>query len=199
MAAFEIVQLPARSDNFAVLVHDPQSGATASIDAPDAAPILAELERRGWHLSHILVTHKHADHVEGIPALRDTFGAVVIGPALSAAETGLYTQTVEDGDTFAFGGREVRVIATPGHTLGHTSLLHEGHGLLMTADAFGQLLTRVQVGVTKPFCTDPALARRSAEKLVGFDFATAVLSHGPALREGARERLREAVARNTWT
>ncbi len=48
MADFDIVQLPARSDNFAVLVHDPMSGATASIDAPDAVPIRAELQARGW-------------------------------------------------------------------------------------------------------------------------------------------------------
>lgn len=134
MAAFEIVQLPARSDNVAVLVHAPDSGATASIDAPEAAPILAELERRGWDLTHILVTHKHADHVAGIPALRDTFGAEVIGPALSAAETGLYTRTVEDGDTFAFGGREVRVIATPGHTLDHVCYFLPDERLLFAAD-----------------------------------------------------------------
>ena len=33
-----------RSDNFGVLLHDPASGATASIDAPEAAPIEAALK-----------------------------------------------------------------------------------------------------------------------------------------------------------
>jgi len=33
------------SDNFGVLLHDPQTGATAAIDAPEAAPIEAALKR----------------------------------------------------------------------------------------------------------------------------------------------------------
>src|ERR1043165_10293432 len=53
-------------DNFGVLLHDPQSGATAAIDAPEAAPIEAALKKTGWRLTDILVTHHHADHTEGI-------------------------------------------------------------------------------------------------------------------------------------
>jgi hydroxyacylglutathione hydrolase len=121
MAEFEIAQFPARSDNFGVLVHHPDTGVTASIDAPEADAITRELQARGWQLSHILVTHKHFDHVEGVPALREAFGATVIGPARSAAETGLYDQTVKEGDYLDFAGREVRVIETPGHTLDHVS------------------------------------------------------------------------------
>jgi len=121
MADLEIAQFPARSDNFGVLVHDPETGSTASIDAPEADAIIRELQARGWRLTHVLVTHKHFDHVEGVPALRESFGATIIGPAKSAAETGLYDQTVKEGDRLAFAGREVRVIETPGHTLDHVS------------------------------------------------------------------------------
>jgi len=134
MAAFEIVQLPARSDNFAVLVHDPASGATASIDAPDAGPIKAGLEARGWTLTHILVTHKHLDHVEGIGPLRQTYDVTVVGPQKSAAETGLYDRTVDDGDTLDFAGTEVRVIATPGHTLDHVSYYMPDEKVAFVAD-----------------------------------------------------------------
>ena len=73
MAAFEIVLLPARSDNYAVLLHDRASGDTALVDAPEAGPVRKALEERGWRLTHLLVTHKHADHVEGVPALRDAY------------------------------------------------------------------------------------------------------------------------------
>ena len=41
-------------DNFGVLVHDPATGATASIDAPEAAPVEAALKKTGWRLSDIL-------------------------------------------------------------------------------------------------------------------------------------------------
>ena len=58
-------------DNFGVLVHDPATGATASIDAPEAAPVEAALEATGWRLTDILVTHHHADHTDGIVALKE--------------------------------------------------------------------------------------------------------------------------------
>ena len=60
---------PCRSDNFGYLVHDTATGRTASIDAPDAAAILAALKRTGWKLTDLFITHHHTDHVEGIPAL----------------------------------------------------------------------------------------------------------------------------------
>ncbi|MYZ49186.1 hydroxyacylglutathione hydrolase [Propylenella binzhouense] len=119
--ALEIAQFIGRSDNFCVLVHDPASGATAAIDAPDSDAIAKVLESRGWRLTHILVTHKHLDHIEGIPALKEAYSAEVIGPAASAAETGLYDRTVSEGDRFTFGGTPVEVIGTPGHTLDHVT------------------------------------------------------------------------------
>ena len=88
-----------------------------------------------------------------------------------------------------------RVVATLGHTHGHVSLLRDADGLLFTADAFGCLPRRVRVGVVRPFCTDPPLAKRSAEKLLGEDFATVMLAHGPVLRSGGRVALRAAVDR----
>ena len=57
-------------DNFGVLLHDPESGATAAIDAPEAAPIEAALKKTGWRLTDILVTHHHADHTAGIAELK---------------------------------------------------------------------------------------------------------------------------------
>ena len=47
-------------DNYGVLLHDPASGATAAIDAPEAAPVEAALKATGWRLTDILVTHHHA-------------------------------------------------------------------------------------------------------------------------------------------
>jgi glyoxylase-like metal-dependent hydrolase (beta-lactamase superfamily II) len=69
----------------------------------------------------------------------------------------------------------------------------DGQGLLFTADAFGAMPRRVRVGVRKAFCADPPQAKRSAEKLLDQEFNTAVLSHGPVLREDARARLRQVV------
>jgi hydroxyacylglutathione hydrolase len=108
-----------REDNYGVLVHDPKSGATASIDAPDAAAIERELTRKGWQLTHIFVTHHHADHVEGNLHLKNQFGCTIVGPAAEADRIPGIGKQVKGGETFRFAARDVHVIATPGHTSGH--------------------------------------------------------------------------------
>ena len=64
--AAEIRTFTCLSDNFGYLIHDPATKATASIDAPEAGPIVKALEREGWTLTDILVTHHHHDHVGGV-------------------------------------------------------------------------------------------------------------------------------------
>ena len=63
--AAEIRIFPCLSDNYGYLIHDPATKATASIDAPEAGPIIKALQREGWALTDILVTHHHNDHVGG--------------------------------------------------------------------------------------------------------------------------------------
>ncbi len=192
------------------------TGVASSVPRIQAA--LGALGGDATTLRRIYLTHQHVDHIGGLVELAAWApDAEIIAPegeaqviaglqppdrngnAIMQAITDrqqLPTQhidrTVREGDMVA----GFRVIATPGHALGHCSLLHEGQGLLLTADAFGQLFRTLRVGVIKPFCADPALAQRSAEKLLDLDFTVAVMSHGPVLRERAKERLRAAVERN---
>lgn len=139
MPTLDVVQFISRDDNFSVLLHEPGSGRTAAIDAPAADPIIAALKERGWTLTHILVTHKHLDHIEGIPALQAAFDCEVIGPEASAAETGMYDRTVKHGDSFDWAGMEVRVIETPGHTLDHVSYHLPGEKLVFVGDTIFSL------------------------------------------------------------
>ncbi len=121
MANVEIHQFPCLSDNYGVLIRDSISGLVASIDAPNAAQVEAALIEKGWKLTHILTTHHHADHTDGNLALKERHRCTIIGPrAESAKIPGIDTQ-VGEGDTFKFGDLEVRVLDTPGHTLGHIS------------------------------------------------------------------------------
>jgi hydroxyacylglutathione hydrolase len=132
MALLEIELFACRSDNFGVLLHDPATGATASIDAPEEKPILDALARRGWTLSHIFTTHHHGDHVEANLALKKRFGATIIGPARESIPG--IDRKVDGGDSFDFAGRPVEVIATPGHTLGHICFHLPEEKLLFAAD-----------------------------------------------------------------
>ncbi len=121
MARLQIHQFPCLSDNFGVLIHDPDRGVTASIDAPDAAQVRAALAETGWKLSSIFTTHHHGDHTAGNLALKQETGCVIIGPREEAARVpGIDTQ-VGEGDAFRFGNHQVHVLDTPGHTAGHVS------------------------------------------------------------------------------
>ena len=117
----EIYQFPCLKDNFGVLVHDGDAGVTLAIDAPDAAAVLRALHETGWELTHILVTHHHADHTAGIPALKVATACRVIGPRAEAQRIPEIDQEVAEPDTLALGTLKAVVIGTPGHTIGHVS------------------------------------------------------------------------------
>lgn len=117
----EIKQFPCLSDNFGVLIHDRDSGTTIAIDVPDAAAYKQALQDTGWSLTHILITHHHWDHVQGLGDLKTRTGAKVIGPERSRLKISGLDQTVEDGDDVRCGPYEIKAIATPGHTLDQIS------------------------------------------------------------------------------
>ena len=134
MTSLMIEQFTCRQDNFGVILHDPLTGETASIDAPDGSRIAGRLGQDGWNLTHLLITHHHPDHVEGIDELAKTYSPKVIGPKAEAAKIVGLTQTVDDGDTFEFAGRTVEVISTPGHTSGHICFYIPDEKLLFAGD-----------------------------------------------------------------
>lgn len=116
----KVHQFMCLDDNFGVLIHCSDTGATASIDVPEAAPVLAALKEKGWTLTDILVTHHHADHIQGIPEVLLAFpSAKITGPKKDAARIpGMHVQVAE-GDELRIGRASARVIETPGHTSGH--------------------------------------------------------------------------------
>lgn len=119
----EIRQFPARDDNYAVLVHDSASGATASIDAPEEDAILDALEETGWRLTDIFVTHHHYDHVEAVKALKQRFAVRVVASAYDAerGRVPAVDRAVGDGEHVFLGATRIDVLAVPGHTLGHVA------------------------------------------------------------------------------
>ena len=121
-------------DNFGVLLHDPQSGATAAIDAPEAAPVEAALQKTGWRLTDILVTHHHADHTAGIGALKERHHCRVVAPRDEAKRIAHVDETVGEGDTVRVGSLEARVIDTPGHTARHISYFFPADKLAFVGD-----------------------------------------------------------------
>ncbi len=132
--AAEIRLFPCLADNFGCLIHDPATKATASIDAPEAAPILKALEREGWMLTDILVTHHHHDHVGGVSELKQKYGCRVVAPNDKTTKIANVDLRVGQGDVVKVGGLLARVLETPGHTLDHISYVFDNEKTLFAAD-----------------------------------------------------------------
>jgi hydroxyacylglutathione hydrolase len=134
MPKLEIDQFACLSDNYGVLIHDPEAGVTASIDAPDAKAILARLAARDWKLTHLFVTHHHGDHTGGNLQLKEATDCTIVGPKGEAERIPGIDVEVAEGDTIRFGNFDVKVIETPGHTLGHVAYFIPGAKVAFVGD-----------------------------------------------------------------
>jgi hydroxyacylglutathione hydrolase len=132
--AAEIRLFPCLTDNFGYLIHDPITRATASIDAPEAAPVIKVLEREGWTLTDILITHHHHDHVGGVAALKERYGCRVVAPHDKTTAIANVDLRAAQGDVVKVGSLLARVLETPGHTLDHVSYVFDNEKALFAAD-----------------------------------------------------------------
>src|SRR5215468_11231721 len=132
--AAEIRVFNCLSDNFGYLIHDTETKATASIDAPEAGPILKALEREGWTLSDILITHHHGDHVGGVAELKRRYGCRVVAPHDKTTRIANADHRVGEGDVVKVGSLLARVLETPGHTLDHIAYVFDADKALFAAD-----------------------------------------------------------------
>lgn len=120
MSAALIHMFPCLSDNYGLLLHDPESGLTACIDTPDAKEILAQCAAKGWTLSHVFNTHHHWDHTGGnLELAKQNPKLEIIGPAHDEKRIPGMTRGVSQDDSFEFGQHTIHVIETPGHTTSH--------------------------------------------------------------------------------
>ncbi|MDD7363309.1 MAG: hydroxyacylglutathione hydrolase [Peptoniphilus sp.] len=112
-----IIPIPALADNYIWVIEKDRH--ITVVDPGEADLLLDLIDKKGWELDAVLLTHKHPDHIGGVEALTRAHPAPVYGPE----ETGLATRVVSGGEMFPLMGETVEVIATPGHTEGHVAFL----------------------------------------------------------------------------
>jgi hydroxyacylglutathione hydrolase len=134
MAELEIVRIPALSDNYIWLVHEPESGETMVVDPAEAEPVLAAAAERGWTISQIWNTHWHPDHTGGNAAIKAATGCIITGPAAEAAKIPTLDRQVGEGDTVRLGAHEAVVIEVPAHTAGHIAYHLAGDVTIFVGD-----------------------------------------------------------------
>lgn len=164
----DIHLFPCLDDNYGVLIHDPDTGATASIDAPDADDVSAALAEKGWTLTHILTTHHHHDHTGGNAQLKAETGCTIIGPKGEAAKVPGIDKAVGEDDRFKLGAIDVEVIDTPGHTLGHITYYIPSESVAFAGD------TLFALGCGRIFEGTPEMMFNSLQKLAALPGDTTV-------------------------
>jgi hydroxyacylglutathione hydrolase len=111
--------VPCLSDNYAYVLRVPGSAHAVVVDASEAAPVRAALEKMGLGLLAILSTHHHHDHVGGNEELKKEYpGARVFGFGSDRGRLPGLTDALDDGQRFELGGLGFRALHIPGHTLG---------------------------------------------------------------------------------
>ena len=139
MSSLEIRQIPVLNDNYVYLVHDKATGKTACVDPAVSAPVIATAKELGWDISHILVTHPHYDHIDGIADIVEAYSSVVYG---SRPDYGLIPKCdhgVGQGDEIEIGASKVSVLVVPGHTANHIAYQFEADKALFVGDTLFSL------------------------------------------------------------
>ena len=178
---------------------------------------LASLGKHPADVREIILTHAHSDHAGGAAEMVRTTGSAGVAvhvddaPYISAGDAaprdtsirlgalfarmpgGGFAPTpvsheLRDGDVLHTGGG-LRIMHTPGHSPGHISLLHEPSGVLITGDAIWNMRSKITWPVAA-FCTSYRQNQQSAHALGEMDYSIAAFTHGPEIRDNAREAVR---------
>lgn len=160
-----VVPVPCLKDNYAYLVIDGRRAAV--VDPGESAPIEAALEREGVALEAIWLTHHHADHVGGVPALVAKWPDVaVVAGERDADKIAGVTERLADGAETELSGLRARAIHNPGHTLGAISFALDD--VVFTGD------TLFAAGCGRLFEGDAAMMHASLSRLAALPPETRV-------------------------
>ncbi len=166
----ELLTVPCLSDNYAFVVGNSATNECAVVDVPEAGPINAAIAQKGWTLTHVLLTHHHADHIDGLDALSGRAKTKVIGAGADAHRLPPLDAEVAEGDRFTVCGEEVEVIDVSGHTLGHIAFYIPASGYAFTADSL------MALGCGRLFEGKPAQMWESLKKLRALPADTVICS-----------------------
>jgi glyoxylase-like metal-dependent hydrolase (beta-lactamase superfamily II) len=144
-------------------------------------------------VGHVILTHRHGDHVGSTEAVlaqaadATAYAGAADIPAITSPRP---VTAVADGDSVM----GLRIVATPGHTAGHISVLDEAGGVLVAGDALNTSNGTVE-GSSPQFTEDEAQAKASVVKLGELRFEVLLPGHGEPILEGAAAEVAALAAR----
>ena len=131
----QIITIPVLEDNYIHVLRDETSGSTVVVDPALAEPVIEILNKNGWVLTHILLTHHHGDHIGGVPGLISAFPECeTYGFTQDQARLPPLTYPVSDGDELMIARTKFEVWHLPGHTTGHIGFVSPAAKIAFTGD-----------------------------------------------------------------
>ncbi len=162
--------------------------------------IIRQMKRAGYALTdikHILITHAHMDHIGGLAKLKTVSGAEVIASSAEKPDierVAAVDRVVNDGDILEEVMSGLQVIATPGHTAGHTVYWHPERRVLFIGDALMNWVGRLSLPFEGP-TLDMEQAKESARRIAVLEPSIVCFGHGPALIEDTAAQIEAFTAR----
>jgi glyoxylase-like metal-dependent hydrolase (beta-lactamase superfamily II) len=151
--------------------------------------VVHELQRLGNpRVTHLIITHGHKDHFDGVEKIKRLTGAKVLAHYLeTGAINGEFSQrlvdeTLEDDDILEIDGSKLKTIHTPGHSNGHICLYFPDDKVLFTGDHI--------VGISTVVVKDMTAYLASLEKLLNYPAQKICPAHGPVM-DDAQEKIKE--------
>ena len=128
-----IKQIPVLSDNYIWLINASEKF-TAVVDPAIPGPVIDELKKNNWKLTHIFNTHHHNDHTGANLELKNITNCKIIGPKSDFQRIPGIDICYKDKDEFSFGNETVRIMDIPGHTKGHIAFYFNKSRALFCGD-----------------------------------------------------------------
>lgn len=137
----QVIGLPILEDNYAWIIYKDKQ--CVVVDPGEAQPVIDFVEEKQWTLTHILITHEHEDHIDGVQELINAYPHVVVfGPETVKP---LVDEVVHEGDAITILEETFFILHLPGHSVNH--IAYHGQGHLFSGDVlFGAGCGRVFTG-----------------------------------------------------
>ena len=135
----KIIQIPVLNDNYVYIITESISRVTACIDPSVSDAVVIYLDKNNLKLDYILNTHHHNDHVGGNLELKDKYGCKIIGSLKDQERIPGIDIALNENDLFSIGRSTLKVIDTPGHTIGHVCFYFEEDQVLFSGDTIFSL------------------------------------------------------------
>ncbi len=169
-----IIPLPIFSDNYVWLLHNTANSTAAVVDPGDADDVLRWIHEHNVHLTDIIITHHHPDHVGGIEALLQATDSKL--PVFGSEHDNKFghihgqTKALCDGEEFSIlcDTLQLSSLTVPGHTLGHMAYVAARLNALFCGD------TLFLGGCGRLFEGTPVMMHESLNKLMALPATTMV-------------------------